>query len=71
MIVTHLLSRGIRPHLVKGLIEHPGVDLGDGTHSVVKGVRSAGMLADNLRVKAGGNAVTHIRVEHIKLGGMG
>jgi len=71
MIVTHLLSRGIRPHLVEGLIECPGVDLGDGTHSVVKEVQSVGMLADNLRVKAGGNVVTHTRVEHIELGGMG
>ena len=71
MVITHLLSRGIRPHLVEGLIKHPSVDLGDCTHSVVKGVRSAGMLADNLRVKAGGNAVTHISMEHIELGGMG
>jgi len=70
MIVTHLLSRRVGPHLVEGLIERPGVDLGDGTHSVVEAVRSTGMLADNLRVKAGGNAVTHIRVEHIELGGM-
>jgi len=71
MIITHLLSRGIKPHLVEGLIKRPSVDLGDCTHSVVKGVRSAGMLAGNLRVKAGGNVVTHIRVEHIELGGMG
>ena len=71
MIVTHLLSRRVWPHLVEGLIERPSVDLVDCTHSVVKGVRSARMLAGNLWVKAGRNAVTHIRVEHIELGGMG
>jgi len=71
MIITHLLSRRVRPHLVEGLIEYPGVNLGDCTHSVVEGVQSVGMLAGNLRVKAGGNAVTHIRVEHIELSGMG
>jgi len=71
MIVTHLLTRRVGPHLVEGPIERPGVDLGDCTHSMVEAVRSAGMLAGNLRVKAGGNVVTHIRVEHIELGGMG
>jgi len=64
----HLFSRRIRAHLVKGIVELPSVDLGDGTNSMVEGIRSAGMLADNLWVKAGRNMVAHIGVEHIQLG---
>jgi len=67
MIVTHLLSRRVGPHLIEGLVKHPSVDLCDCTHSVVEGIRSTGMLANNLWVKASGSVVAHIGGEHIEL----
>jgi len=67
IIPTHTLSRRIRSHIVKGLVKGPSIQLGDGTHIVIKGVWSARVLSDDFWKQASRSVVAHIGGEHIKL----
>jgi len=67
MIPTYPLGRRIRSHFVEGLVKGLSICLGDGTHGVVKGVRSVRMLSDNFWKQASRSAVAHIGGKHIEL----
>jgi len=69
MISTYLLSRRITSHSVESFVEGPSVQLGNGTHSMVKGVQGVRVLSNDFWKQTSGSVVAHIGGKHIKFSG--